>query len=173
MPAKSREIGTAALVGLVVGGIISAILGVVDLPFASSVGAFIGGIVAAYLLYGKVGQAAVAGGISGIVSYPFSLGVVLIMFIFQLYTPPSGPSPPTSVLEAGVALEAFLNFVSGAVGGLLLSSVRHPAPGAGLPPPPPPPGYVPGQVRYCVQCGAQVPAGTVICPHCNARQPTV
>jgi Zn-dependent protease/predicted transcriptional regulator len=28
-----------------------------------------------------------------------------------------------------------------------------------------------GQVRYCVQCGGQLPAGTAICPHCNAKQP--
>ncbi len=28
-----------------------------------------------------------------------------------------------------------------------------------------------GQVRYCVQCGAQLPAGTLTCPYCNATQP--
>jgi Zn-dependent protease/predicted transcriptional regulator len=33
------------------------------------------------------------------------------------------------------------------------------------------PSVAPGQVRYCVQCGGQIPAGTPICPHCNARQP--
>lgn len=27
-----------------------------------------------------------------------------------------------------------------------------------------------GQVRYCVQCGAQLPAGTQVCPYCNAKQ---
>jgi ribosomal protein L40E len=26
-------------------------------------------------------------------------------------------------------------------------------------------------VRYCVQCGAQLPSGALICPQCNARQP--
>jgi Zn-dependent protease/predicted transcriptional regulator len=30
---------------------------------------------------------------------------------------------------------------------------------------------VPGQFRYCVQCGAQLPAGTQVCPDCNAKQP--
>ena len=29
----------------------------------------------------------------------------------------------------------------------------------------------PGQVRYCVQCGAQLPAAMLTCPHCNATQP--
>lgn len=29
-----------------------------------------------------------------------------------------------------------------------------------------------GQVRYCVQCGAQLPFGTITCPYCNATQPT-
>jgi len=27
------------------------------------------------------------------------------------------------------------------------------------------------QVRYCIQCGAQLPFGTLTCPHCNATQP--
>jgi len=30
---------------------------------------------------------------------------------------------------------------------------------------------VPGQVRYCVQCGAKLSLGTAICPFCNAKQP--
>ena len=28
-----------------------------------------------------------------------------------------------------------------------------------------------GKFQYCVQCGAQLLAGTQICPHCNAKQP--
>jgi len=32
-------------------------------------------------------------------------------------------------------------------------------------------GPSPPQVRYCIQCGAQLPAGTLTCPHCNAAQP--
>ncbi len=27
-----------------------------------------------------------------------------------------------------------------------------------------------GQVRYCVQCGAQLPVATLVCPYCNAKQ---
>jgi CBS domain-containing protein len=29
----------------------------------------------------------------------------------------------------------------------------------------------PPQMQYCVQCGAQLPVGTKVCPHCNATQP--
>jgi len=28
-----------------------------------------------------------------------------------------------------------------------------------------------GQVKYCIQCGAQLPMWTQVCPHCNAKQP--
>jgi len=34
-----------------------------------------------------------------------------------------------------------------------------------------PPGSPIPQVIYCIQCGAQLPVGTKICPHCNAAQP--
>ena len=34
-----------------------------------------------------------------------------------------------------------------------------------------PPTNTPVQVQYCIQCGAQLPIGTRICPHCNAAQP--
>jgi CBS domain-containing protein len=30
----------------------------------------------------------------------------------------------------------------------------------------------PPQMRYCIQCGAQLPIGTTTCPHCNATQPS-
>lgn len=43
-----------------------------------------------------------------------------------------------------------------------LGPMGRPSPGAGLP--------TTGQVRYCVQCGAQLPAGTLVCPYCNAKQ---
>jgi Zn-dependent protease/predicted transcriptional regulator len=29
----------------------------------------------------------------------------------------------------------------------------------------------PPQMQYCVQCGARLPVGTKVCPHCNATQP--
>lgn len=32
------------------------------------------------------------------------------------------------------------------------------------------PSHIPGQVRYCVQCGGQLPIGAPICPHCSAKQ---
>jgi Zn-dependent protease/predicted transcriptional regulator len=46
---------------------------------------------------------------------------------------------------------------------LELSHVAGPGPGTGA--------FPPGQVRYCVQCGAQLPLGTLVCPFCGARQP--
>lgn len=49
---------------------------------------------------------------------------------------------------------------------LNLGSIRRSEPGLSTPRP-----TTPGQVRYCVQCGGQFPAGTVVCPHCNTRQP--
>lgn len=170
MPVRSREVGTSALGGLVVGGVLGAILGITDLPFATTLGALIGGLVAAYLLYGKVGQAATAGGLSGMLSYPFSLGIFLILFTFGLYTPPSGPTPPASVVQAGVAMEFMLNLASGVVGAVVLSSVRRPSPEVGAPTPLAS-SYAPGETRFCVQCGARLQAGTLICPHCNVRQP--
>ena len=33
------------------------------------------------------------------------------------------------------------------------------------------PTTIPPQVQYCIQCGAQLPIGARICPHCNAAQP--
>ena len=35
----------------------------------------------------------------------------------------------------------------------------------------PTPRPIPGQAKYCVQCGAQLPVDAEICPHCNAKQP--
>ena len=35
----------------------------------------------------------------------------------------------------------------------------------------PTPRPIPGQAKYCVQCGAQLPVDAEICPHCNAEQP--
>jgi len=171
MTAKSSEVGTASLGGLVVGGLVAVILSMVDLPFSTALGAFIGGVAAAYLLYGKIGQACLAGATSGLLSTPFFLGVSQILLIFELIPLPSGPTPPLSALQTAIVVIVLMNLAAGAIGGFLTAVVRHPRPGAGLPPPPPPPGYAPGQVRYCVQCGAQLPAGSLICPHCNARQP--
>ena len=169
MSAKSRELGTAALVGLVAGGSVSVILSMADLPFSTAVGAFIGGVVAAYLLYGKISQTATAGALSGVLSTPFSLGVSYILIVFEVIPLPAGQPPSMSELRAALVVIVLMNLGAGAVGGSLLGAVRHPS--KVLPPPPPPPGYSPSQVRYCVQCGAQLPAGTLICPHCNARQP--
>jgi hypothetical protein len=167
---KNREVGTAAFGGLIVGGALTAVLGITDLPLVSALGALIGGGIAAYLLYGKIGQGAMAGVLSAIFGYPFSIGIVYILLIFGVYTPPSGPTPAMSVIQTGVIVEFLLNLVAGAVGGVIVSSVRRPSSAleasAEMPVSP---GL--GQSRYCVQCGAQLQAGTLICPHCGARQP--
>jgi len=141
----------------------------IDLAFAPFVGAFLGGMVAAYILYGKVGQASLAGAISGLLSTPFSLGLSDVLVIFEVIPIPTGPAPTLEELQAAVVVVFGINFVAGAVGGSLLSLVRRPV--VVPPPPPPSPGQVPSQSRYCVQCGAQMALGTLICPHCNARQP--
>lgn len=168
---KNRELGTAVCGGLAVGGILTAFLGITDLPLASTAGAVIGGGIAAYLLYGKIQQGAVVGVLSAIFGYPFYIGVVYILLIFGVYAPPGGPTPSMSVIQAGVVLEFLLNIVAGAMGGVIVSSVRRPtlaplgaATQVSL-------GSAPGQARYCVQCGAQLQAGNLICPHCGARQP--
>jgi len=168
--AKNRELGTAAFGGLIVGGTLTAVLGITDLPLASAIGAVIGGGIAAYLLYGKIGQGATAGMLSALFGYPFSIGILYILLIFGVYTPPSGPTPSMSTIQAGVIVEFLLNLVAGAVGGLAMSSARRPSAtleaSAEMPASP-----EPRQSRYCVQCGAQLQAGTLICPHCGARQP--
>lgn len=166
---KNRELGTAVLGGLVAGGTVSVVLGIADVSYSTFVGAFVGGLVAAYLLYGKISQAAIAGALSGVLGTPFFLGMSQILLIFEVIPIPPGPNPPLSELQAAVGVIVVTNLIVGALGAVILSAVHHPP--KELPPPPPPPGSAVGQVRYCVQCGAQLPPGAMICPHCNARQP--
>jgi signal-transduction protein with cAMP-binding, CBS, and nucleotidyltransferase domain len=45
-----------------------------------------------------------------------------------------------------------------------ISTIRQPSLGPQSP-------TIPGQTRYCVQCGAQLLAGTQTCPYCRATQP--
>jgi hypothetical protein len=172
LSSKSRELGTATLGGLVVGGIVSSVLAIIDVSFSSAIGALVGGVVAAYLLRGKIGQAAIAGGLSGVLGTPFLLGVEQIFAIFEVIPIPSGPTPSMSELQVAVGVIMMMDFIAGAIGGVILGAVYHPSKEP-LPSPIPPSatGAAPGQVRYCVQCGAQLPAGALICPHCNARQP--
>jgi hypothetical protein len=171
MSAKSRDFWAAALAGLVVGGLLEVPLSLIDLGLLSiAIPPFIGGVVAAYLLHGKIVQGAAAGALSGVLGTLFSLGVSQVLFIFEVIPGPSGPTPPLSVLQALVAVIFMIDLVAGIAGGTLIGVVRRPRPGAGLPPPPPP-GAPPSVIRYCVQCGAQLPPGAVVCPHCNARQP--
>lgn len=169
MSSKTRELGTATLGGLVAGGVVSTILSIVDVPFSFAIGAFIGGLVAAYLLRGRIGQAATAGALSGILGTPFLLGFGDILAIFEVIPTSSGPTPTLAELQAAVVVIAGVDLIAGAVGGAILGAVFHPP--RELPPSPSATGTTLGQVRYCVQCGGQLSAGALICPHCNARQP--
>jgi len=172
MSAKTRELGTATLVGSVVGSVLITILGVANLPFYSAIGAFIGGIVAAYMLRGKVGQAAGAGALSGLIGTPFFLGFSDILAIFSLIPTPSGPTPTLADLQLAVALIAGMDLVAGAIGGAILGAVYHaPKEPTLMPAPSSAAGMPTGAVRYCVQCGAQLPPGASICPQCGAKQP--
>jgi hypothetical protein len=172
MPAKTRDLWTAVLAGVIVTGVLTALLEAASLtpPLSDAIGAFVGGAIAAYVLYGKVGQATAAGALAGIIGTPFYLGVSEILFIFGVIPTPSGPTPALSVLQEAVVIILGIDLVSGAMGATVAGAVHHPPPETIAPPPQISPGTVP-QTRYCVQCGAQLPPGAVVCPHCNARQP--
>jgi uncharacterized protein DUF5518/zinc ribbon protein len=171
MPVKSRDLWTAVLAGVVVTGVLTAFLEAASLtpPLSDAVGAFVGGAVAAYALYGKVGQATAAGALSGIIGTPLYLGVSDILVIFGVISIPSGPTPALSTLQGPVVLIIGIDLAAGAIGATLVGGVHHPPPEAVVPPQALP-GVV-SQARYCVQCGAQLPPGAVLCPQCNARQP--
>ena len=170
--AKSRDLWAATLVGVVVTGVLTAFLEAAGLtpPFSDGVGAFVGGAVAAYVLYGKVGQATTAGALSGVLGTPFYLGMSEILFIFGVIPTPSGPTPPLSELQVAVFVILGIDLVAGVFGGAVVGAMRHPREEAPLPQPQMVPAPVP-QNKYCIQCGAQLPPGAVMCPHCNARQP--
>ena len=172
MPVKSRDLWTAVLAGVVVTGVLTAFLEAASLtpPLSDAVGAFVGGAIAAYVLYGKVGQATAAGALSGIIGTPFYLGVSEILFIFGVIPTPSGPTPALSVLQAAVVIILGIDLVAGMVGATLIRAVHHPPPEPVTPPAQVTPGTI-SQARYCVQCGAPLPTGAVVCPQCNARQP--
>jgi len=169
MSVRTRDLGTATLAGVIVGGVIGTVLSIADLSYSTAVGALVGGAVAAYVLYGKIGQATLVGLLSGLLGVPFFLGLSQIMAIFELIPIPPGPEPSMADLQLAVFVIFGIDTVAGILGGSVVGAVRHPP--SQLPPPPPPLGFQPAQARYCVQCGAQLPVGAVICPHCNARQP--
>ncbi|MGA3108123.1 MAG: DUF5518 domain-containing protein [Candidatus Bathyarchaeia archaeon] len=172
MPVKSRDLWTAVLAGTVVTGLLTAFLEAANLtpPYSDAAGAFVGGAIAAYVLYGKVGQATAAGALSGILGTPFYLGVSEILFIFGVIPTPSGPTPPMSELQTAVIIILGIDLVAGVIGATLIGAIRHPPLEPIMPPAQVTPGVV-SQARYCVQCGAQLPPGAVLCPQCNARQP--
>lgn len=168
---KSKDLWASTLSGLVVGGLLSAVLSIGDLQFSTVIGAVVGGIVAAYVLYGKIGQAAAAGALAGILNVPFFLGVSQIFLIFEVIPIPNTPTPPLSQLQEAVIFILLTSLVAGAFGGAIGGTIRHRGAGAVIPQSIPQPGTGVAQVKYCVQCGAQLQGGELICPHCSARQP--
>jgi hypothetical protein len=168
---KSKDLWAATLSGLVVGGLLSAVLSIGDLQFSTVIGAVVGGIVAAYILYGRIGQAAAAGALAGVLNAPFFLGVSQIFLIFEVIPIPSTPTPPLSQLQEAVVFIVLTNMVAGAFGGAIGGAIRHRGPETAAPQSIPQPGTGVAQVKYCVQCGAQLHGGELICPHCSARQP--
>jgi hypothetical protein len=181
MNPKSRDLLSATLVGAVLTGVITAVLeaGGLTAPISDGVGAFVGGAAAAYFLYGKVSQAATVGALSGVIGTPFYLGMAETLFIAGLITNPPGPTPSLSELQAALAVITGLNLLLALFGAVIVGSARHPREEAMMPPQqqaiPATLGTIPStttpQTKYCVQCGAQLPWGALMCPHCNARQP--
>lgn len=171
MSTKSKGLWAAILSGLIVGGALSAVLSIPDLQFSTLIGAVVGGIVAGYVLYGRMGQAAAAGAVAGILSTPFFLGVSQIFLIFEIIPIPNTPTPPLSQLQEAVTFILLTNLAAGALGGAIGGAVHHRTVETVVPQSATQPGTVAAQVRYCVQCGAQLHGGEVICPHCSARQP--
>jgi len=164
------------LIGVVVGSIIAALLDVVIAslsPLSNAIGAIVAGVIAAYVLNGKPPQAFRTGVVSGVLGLPFYFGVAQILYIFGAY--PIQTTTPTwsqlQVLQESVVIIFVIYVGLGSGAGFMVGAVRHP-PTEIQPPQPIGLGSSTGQPRYCVQCGAQLPAGTLICPHCNARQPS-
>jgi len=165
---KSRELGTGIAVGLIAGGLVATVLSIGDLPFSAPVGALIGGALAAYVIYDKIGPATLAGALAGLLSLPFFLGLSQVFVIFGIIPIPPGPQPTMAELQSAVVAITLMDVLAGAVAGSILGAIRHPPPPSTATPLQ---NLPPGQAKYCVQCGAQLPSGTPTCPHCGARQP--
>ena len=171
---EPRELGTAVLGGLVVGAVLSSLLGVADVPFYFAAGAFVGGVVAAYLLHGKLVQATLAGALAGVAGTPFLLGLSDMLVIFGLIPNSSEPAPSLAELQLIVGIIFLFNLIVGALGGLMVGAAyRGPiqSPATVDTPKSAWPGTVSGTSRFCVQCGASLSSGVVVCPHCGAKQP--
>jgi len=166
--AKQREFGTGVAVGLIAGGFVGAVLSIPNFPLSAPVGAFVAGALAAYVIYGNMGPATLAGALAGLLSLPFFIGLSEVFLIFGIIPFPTTPQPTLAQLQNTVVVIMVMDILAGAIAGSILGVVRHP----------PHPStattllnYPPGQAKYCVQCGAQLPPGTLTCPHCGARQP--
>lgn len=165
--AKKCELGTGVAVGLVVGGVLATVIAITDLSFSAPIGALVGGACTSYLVYEKIGRSTIAGGLSGLLSLPFFLGLSQIFLIFGLIAVPSGSQPSFTELQSAVVTLIIMNFLAGAVGGSIVAAVRRPT----VVHSEPVTATSTGPARYCVQCGAKLSPGKANCPHCGAGQP--
>lgn len=165
---KSRELGTGIAAGLIAGGVLATILSIFDFPFSAPAGAFVAGALAAYLIYDKIGPATLGGAFAGLLSLPFYLGLSQVFVIFEIIPIPPGPQPTMAELQSAVVAITLMDIVAGAVAGSILGAIHHPPPPSVVTPLTT---YPPEQAKYCVQCGAKMPPGTITCPQCGARQP--
>ena len=162
------EIGSAVAVGLVIGGIVASILSIPDLAYAAPVGAFIGGACTGYVLHDKIGRSAAAGALSGLLGLPFFLGLSQVFVIFGIITLPSVTQPSLSELQTAVVGIVIMDALAGAVGAFIVGAIHHPqkiqreSELTAL--------QKEGQMKYCVQCGAQL-TGSLVCSQCGAKQP--
>ena len=165
---NKHELGSGVVVGLVVGGIISAVIEAAGFSFPP-VGALVGGACAAYIIRNKLNVSVEAGALSGLLSLPFYLGVSYILLVFGVIPIATGSQPSLPEIQNQVLLVTVLDLMAGAIGGMVLGAVRRPT----VTPPVTVPGTIQaGQAKYCVQCGAQLPVGGPTCPHCGAKQPS-
>ena len=174
LPAAKTSFGISVLTGLVVAGTLGALLDIAEIPVGSVVGAFVGGFVATLLLCAGRKRAMITGFIVGLFSFPVELAVLMVVVTANLYTPPQAPEISVDVMLVALVATLIVQIVGGIVGGLLGGALRHPPPGAEEVPSLNAIPYTPRLLRpekYCIQCGAGLASGILVCHACGAKQP--
>ncbi len=154
----SSERPTSAFVLSLIGGIFVIIGGLVVAIVGAALTFFIGGL----------------GGFFGLLGIVW--GILIIVFAVQLNSNPSTHSTSGALIIVFSVLSwlgsfggLFIGFLLGLIGGIL-AVAWNPKAGA------PAQSVTPSSVmqtgmKYCVNCGTQIPASTVFCPKCGAKQP--
>jgi hypothetical protein len=175
LPAAKASFGISILAGLVVAGTLGALLDIAEIPVGSVVGAFVGGLVATLLLGTERRRAMITGFLVGLLSFPVELAVLVVVVTANLYTPPQAPEMSVDVLLVALVATLIMQIIGGIFGGLLGGALRHPPPGTEEVPSPSAVPYPPPLLRpekYCIQCGAGLARGILVCHACGAKQPT-